>query len=390
MVKNPSNLSPEALAFIIGAGIVAFLLYPYLSEIQNFKNYVSSLNLWIYPIILGIFIFLGFVSYALYLFAKITVRLLMSAFQKIHYKITHRHDRADFLQSEAIKTEDLLSKVFTIDEQILTNDIEKISNKLRISRNYQQLAHFAPQLKKRLATAGKLLEELQRKKFIEKIKEDTEKARREFEEAKRQKEMDTEREHDRIERELKIYEHNVYIKKDLTKKQIEILKENGYKQINEYCVFERKFITILIKTNSFMSHSSTHEFLVWSAKRLLERIEGIYKIEEHLTKNADITFKYKNKRYALEIELGSLLRKKKQSQTKIKYLDENFKNKWMFIVSNKNLLQDYKKLGFATPRNRVYENLQKLLKNAHPLKVGVKPILSTKKAGIWYESLAPY
>jgi len=390
MEKSPTNLSSEALVFLIAVVVIACLLSPYLLDIQNFKNYILSLNLWFYPIVLGIFIVLGILSYLLYLFVKIIVRVLILAYKKIHHKIAHRHDEARYKQIEAIETENLLSKVFTIDEQILTNDIEELRDKLSICRQYKELAHFIPQLKKRLATAGKLLEELQKKIIIEELNKKTEKAKMELEEIKRQKEMDTEREHDRIERDLKMHENNVYKKNRLTKKQVEILKENGYKQINEYCVYERKFITILIKTNSFMSHSPTHEFLVWSAKRLLERTQGISKIEDHLTKNADITFKYKNKKYALEIELGSLLRKKKQSQAKVKYLNDNFKDKWMFIVSNKNLLQDYRKLGFCTPRNRVCENLQKLLKSEHPLLVGVRPVMSTKRRGIWYESLAPY
>jgi len=38
----------------------------------------------------------------------------------------------------------------------------------------------------------------------------------------------------------------------------------------------------------------------------------------------------------------------------------------MFIVSNKNLLSRYRKLGLATPRSKVKEKLAKLLKISHP------------------------
>jgi|GEM_PF-2483888 len=363
MGKN-NGIGTEEIIFIIV--IIGIVLFPVYTKIKNFENYLSSTNIWIYPLVILIFIILWFVSYILFIFIK-------DSYKKIHDRIAHKHDKARFIQTETAEIENILSGVFVTDEQNLTGDIERLRSKVGICKSSKELVSFVPELRKQLKTAKKLLEELQVKRIIEELKEETKQAKKEFEEAQRQKEIDTRREKERIEGELKMYENDIYIKKNLTKKQIEILKENGYKQINEYCVFERKIITILIKTE--LNHSPTHEFLVWSAKRLLEETEGVYNIQDHLTRNADITFNFRNRKFALEIELGSLLRKKKQCAEKVKYLTEKFKNKWMFIVSNKNLLQDYKKLGFATPRNRVCENLQKLLQNAHPRKAGGKPIL---------------
>jgi hypothetical protein len=94
-------------------------------------------------------------------------------------------------------------------------------------------------------------------------------------------------------------------------------------------------------------------------------------IREHLTKDADITFKYEDKWYALEIETGNLLRKRKQLEEKVAYLNKKYKKRWMFIVSNKNLVSHYRKYGFATPRKGVEENMQKYLKIA-TLEFGVE------------------
>jgi len=339
-------------------------------KIKNFENYLSSINIWIYFLVILTFIILWFVSYILFIFIKYS-------YQEIHCKIAHKHDKIKFIQTETVEIENILSGVFVTNEKNLTSDIEKLRSKIEICKSLKELASFVPELRKQLKTAKRFLEKLQGKRIVEELKEETKQAKKEFEEAQRQKEIDTRRERDRIERELEMYENNLYIKKDLNKKQIEILKERGYKQINEYCVFERKIITVLIKTE--LNHSPTHGFLVWSAKRLLEETEGIYNIKDHLTRNADITFNFRNRKFALEIELGSLLQKKKQCAEKVKYLNETFKKKWMFIVSNKNLFHDYKKLGFTTPRNRMYENLQKLLQNAHPRKTGGKPILPSIK-----------
>ena len=110
-----------------------------------------------------------------------------------------------------------------------------------------------------------------------------------------------------------------------------------------------------------MNHSTTHTFLVWEIKELLD-ILGAEKITEHQTVDADITFKYRHRFYAVEIETGSLLKKKRQAIDKVEYLKKKYNNRLLFVVSNKNLLKDYKKLGFATQRSMVEKTLRKWLK----------------------------
>ena len=120
-----------------------------------------------------------------------------------------------------------------------------------------------------------------------------------------------------------------------------------------------------------MSHSATHTFLVWSVKRLLEDFD-VTKIEEHETKDADITFIHRNKKYAIEIETGTLLRKERQLKNKAHCLNNKYPNRWFFVVSNRNLQSSYKRYGITTQRNRVSETLQKMLETTHPKTVGVK------------------
>jgi hypothetical protein len=157
--------------------------------------------------------------------------------------------------------------------------------------------------------------------------------------------------------------NRVFEREKISEKQREILKENGYKQVNEFSVFEKRRIPVLIKP--FSKHSLSHEFLVWDIKRLLEKINGVTNIKEHLTKDADITFNFNKNTYALEVELGNLLGKHSQLKTKIDQLNEKYPKRWMFIISNRNLLTKYKKFGFTSARNRLRENLSKLLKIAH-------------------------
>lgn len=160
-------------------------------------------------------------------------------------------------------------------------------------------------------------------------------------------------------RRLETYLNYVFPKRGLSKEQIEILKEKGYEQVNEYDINKQKILPFFIKPP--MNHTKTHTFLVWSLKKLLERIDGVSNIREHKTKFSDLTFLYKKKYYALEVELGNLLRKKDQATQKARFLNTKFPKRWMFVVSNKNLVHEYRKLGPTAQRNIVEKKLLKML-----------------------------
>ncbi|HIH31467.1 TPA: hypothetical protein HA235_02060 [Candidatus Woesearchaeota archaeon] len=162
---------------------------------------------------------------------------------------------------------------------------------------------------------------------------------------------------------------NVILSQRLTKEEKNILRKSKHKQVNEYCAYQKKILTAFVRP--IMNHSATHTFLVWSVKRLLEDFD-VTKIEEHDTKDADITFIHYNKKYAIEIETGTLLRKERQLKNKVHYLNNKYPKRWFFVVSNRNLQAQYKKYGITTQRNRVSETLQKMLENTHPKKTGVK------------------
>lgn len=162
---------------------------------------------------------------------------------------------------------------------------------------------------------------------------------------------------------LDIENNRVFKKDNLSKKEYQTLIENGFKQVNEYCLLEKKRISILAKP--FGNHTISHEFLVWSAKRLIKKIRGIKKIQEHLTRDADITFIFNNRTYALEIETGKLLGKHNQLKEKINYLNKKYPKRWMFIVSHRSFLGKYGKFGLTSDRSRMSEKLAKMLQISH-------------------------
>jgi len=111
-----------------------------------------------------------------------------------------------------------------------------------------------------------------------------------------------------------------------------------------------------------MNHSRTHTFLVWSTKKFLEKKFKVEDIQWHDTKDADITFKYKGKYYAIEIETGTLLKKNRQLAEKIIFLNRKYPHRWIFLVSNRNLITQYKKYGITCQRNDIEKTLLKILK----------------------------
>jgi len=176
---------------------------------------------------------------------------------------------------------------------------------------------------------------------------------------KKNEEMRTERED--ILRFLGADENNVFITKKLNKKQIKVLLEEGYKHSNQYSTEDNKIVSVLIKCP--LKHTPAHTFLVWSIRRLLKKIKGAEEIRDHETRDADVTFEYNDEDYAIEVETGSLLRKKQQLREKLKYLDKKYPNRWMFVVSHRKLLGKYEEHGMTSNRVQVLENIKKMLKN---------------------------
>jgi hypothetical protein len=261
--------------------------------------------------------------------------------------------------------------------------IEELKHKREHFRNrkYSEkaLKPFKEEFNAQLQELDYRVEKAIRESEIYQINREKNDAKRELEsirEEKRKELMDEESEKAEIVYNLTEDGETVIVKKGLSAIEKEAIKSEGYKQVNEYCAYDQKILTVFVKP--IMNHSPTHTFLVWSVNKLLENL-NVTNIEIHDTKDADITFKYNSKLYAIEIETGTALKKKERLNEKVAYLNRKYHNRWFFIVSNRNLQAQYKKYGLTTRRNRVLETLQKMLEIVHPKKVGVKAKASTKE-----------
>jgi len=256
--------------------------------------------------------------------------------------------------------------------ELLKKDLQKLDLE-EMEEHIKQMEERSgsPKIKKELneslrgamEEAEVLLEDLKEEARVENRRKEKRRLGREIKELERV--LDEKEEYKKLRKDkvLRRLEENgkwVFKKEYLTKNEIKVLLENGYKQANEYCIGERKLSTYLIKTEH--NHSLTHAFLVWSARQFLEGHKYITNVHGSLTRDADLIFTWKGKNYAIEIETGSLFRKKLQIEEKLKLLNKRYGKRWMFVVSNKNLLSKYRKLGFTTSRKDFEKNLKKLLK----------------------------
>jgi len=360
-MPQDSNAELTAKALLLVIFIIAILLYPYYAQIKATENYLSNLEsgFWLYSITI-------IIVFVIFLFLWLVTNLSYKSAKFVSSKIGDIKNKARWNQKEAEEIESLMETKLPISQEELAKYLEQVKKKIKMSKSTKDLSSYIPELKKRLAKAIELLEDLEKKNEVMGIqarKLQVEKELQDMEEQKKERQRQEETRKWKIERDLKINDYfdpkHVFKKEKLTKKQIEVLIENGFKQINDYCIYERKFTQALVKP--ILNHHVVHDFLVWGAKKLLDDIKEVQDIKEHYTKDADITFKFQGRIYALEIETGTLLAKKNQLKEKLAYLNRKYPKRWMFIVSNRNLLPKYRKLGFSTPRNEVYKNLRKLL-----------------------------
>jgi hypothetical protein len=319
----------------------------------NFE-WITSYVGWIAVVLIALaFIFLVRFAYKNIKYLLVgTITLILENFEEKRF-ITNKKQQIETICDSEVKN--------TI--QDLKDEAEKIRELIIVSRSYKKLNGFTKELKERLKRNLARLEPLERLE-IEKEIEWKERRNKELDEEIRIKESREESGGYDLVYHLGGHQKNVFKKSRLSENQIKALENYGFKQINQYSIIDHKESRYLIKPKENLNHSLIHIFLVWDTIRLLNKIKGITNIQEHETVDADITFRFNNQTYALEIEKGDLLWKKEQQNKKIVELNKKYKDRWMFIVSNKNLLSKYNKLGFSTQRTRVAENLKKLLKMA--------------------------
>jgi len=149
-----------------------------------------------------------------------------------------------------------------------------------------------------------------------------------------------------------------YRKSKLSKDEVKILLDEGH-QIKKYkSLLTGKMETFLL--NPRHNESLMHLFMTHNISEFLEK-NGI-ETELYTTKKPDIVFEIGGKKYAIEIETGSVLSKVSRMKEKLEVLDQY--DRWFFVVTDRNKVKKYKKFGNAVDVRYVGLRLNKLLKLA--------------------------
>lgn len=331
----------DILFFILKHGFLLGIIGLFFHNLEISLTPLKALHLIISLIILEYYAYTIHKSFFAYQKKKTELRIRTEEETEIIENFLN--DKLEYQKSEPLK--ELISKINTYDF------LAKLKEK------------YKDQISEKLSQAQRILEKFNHKEEIEELEKKREDLNDTIKFLIRQEKELTQTEEERIgelREEMNLEENKIFQESELTDKKADLLIKEGYEQTNQYSVIEEENISVYIKP--VMNHSKAHMFLVWEIKRILNFWYEADDIREHLTKDADITFKYNKKTYALEVETSSLLKKKEQAKEKVKYLNRKYKDRWMFVVSNRNDVSKYKKLGFVTERKQVTKNLDKLLK----------------------------
>jgi hypothetical protein len=146
-------------------------------------------------------------------------------------------------------------------------------------------------------------------------------------------------------------------KKNISKDETKFLLDDGY-QIKKYKnLLNDKMENFLLQPRH--NESFTHLFLTHNISEFLEK-NGI-ETELYTTKKPDIVFETHGKKFAIEIETGSIFSKISRMKEKLKVL-ENY-DKWFFVVTDRNKVKKYKKYGNTVDKRYVKIRLEKLIKS---------------------------
>ena len=147
-------------------------------------------------------------------------------------------------------------------------------------------------------------------------------------------------------------------KKNISKDEVRYLLEHDY-QIRKYKNLLTSRMENFLLSPRF-NENFTHLYLVKHIAEYLEK-NGI-ETELYITKKPDIVFQIESKRYAIEVETGSIFSKISRMKEKLEVL-ENY-DKWFFVVTDRNKVKKYKKYGDAVDKRYVKSRLDKLIKLA--------------------------
>jgi len=157
--------------------------------------------------------------------------------------------------------------------------------------------------------------------------------------------------------EINVDENQRFFRKSkLNKHEVEYLLSKGYKISAHKSLASNKTEDFVLQPRH--NESLNHLFTIFDICEYLEK-KGI-ETQKFTTKKPDVTFTIGKKRYAIEVETGTVLEKApNQLKEKVKTLNENY-DEWFFIVTNRNKISSYRKFGDCVDLRYLKQRISKI------------------------------
>ena len=147
----------------------------------------------------------------------------------------------------------------------------------------------------------------------------------------------------------------------LNEDEITYLKNHGFRIRTYFNPFNKKRERFIFKTNGY--ETDQHFLTIQIIADYLNRKPPAENIQTFETVKPDIIFNIKNKKFAVEVETGKILRHaRKQLLNKVELLKKNYDD-WFFVVTDRNLVSKYRQYGKVFDTRYIKNQLDKFIKN---------------------------
>jgi len=363
------------MVIVIG-GIILLVTYKYLIKIKDFFSQKF------HEISIAIHNFIIFANtpeistFLLGVLGPVVIYLIYRTIKNIKNKIKSKKEKLRNLRQESEEIKKRFDKKLNIANQNdLINFIELLENKIKLCNEIKELSKYKEPLKHKLKQAKLRLEFLELKKEVglivqeidainnlEKIEKEKTNTGKDAKNIKGQAIEEVPKAPRRptitegfIDANKGFFKHS-----ELSLEDIKYLVKKGYKEYYFSSILTNKEELYLIKPH--YNESQQHFFLVCDIVNYIKKFTN--KVRTFNTEKPDIVFEINNKKYALEIETGTLLeRDKNKLLKKIESLNKNYGKNWFFVVTDKNIASQYSKLGETHDKRYVTQEILKIVQN---------------------------
>jgi len=345
----------EAVILFVGVFFILsnFIFKPIINQIGKIPPFEEFF--------VGLIESIGFKIFILCLLAFLFILFNVWLHKKLVKNSIKRKERRILIEENREKIEELLNEDL---EKLNSDEIKKLIRKLGQISVLDENKNYNLEVEDKLKRARLFLNKRLKDEEIERYESEKRYLLNEIEELKIKKyeqELRIGADEEKIFKKLKADENIVFELDKLNKKEIEVLTKRGFEKTNEYDPILKKNLNFLVK--KVLHHSATHTFLVERIKEILKEYVNEFNIEVHETREADVIFEINSKKYAFEVETGSLLSKKGQLKGKIEFLNKRYEKNWYFVVSNRDLAKKYRKFGKTVLRVGVCKIIEKITKS---------------------------